>query len=53
MLRRVCGPVKENDTGKIRYSNVYRWYDEPLIEVLKLKALKRAGHIQHVDGKRV
>jgi hypothetical protein len=54
-MRRVLGPMKENDAWRIRYNNeLYKQFDEPsLLNIIKLKRLQWAGHVQRMEGKRV
>jgi hypothetical protein len=42
-LIRILGPIKENNTQRIRYNN----------ELFKLKRLQSAGHVKRMDGKRI
>jgi hypothetical protein len=45
--------MKENNTWRIRYNNeLYKQFEEPSISnVIKLKRLQWAGHVQRMDGK--
>jgi hypothetical protein len=54
ILRRILGPMKENNTWRIRYnSELHKQFDEPSISnIIKLKRLQWAGHVQRMDGKR-
>jgi hypothetical protein len=54
-LRRILGPMKENNTWEIRYNNeLYKQFEEPSIwNIIKLKTLQWAGHIQRMDKKRI
>jgi hypothetical protein len=54
-LRRILGPVKENDAWRIRYNNeLYKQFYEPsLSNIIKLKRLQWAGHVQRMEGKRI
>jgi hypothetical protein len=54
-LRRILGPTKENNTWRIRYNNeLYKKFDEPSISnIIKLKRLQWAGHVQRMDGRRI
>jgi hypothetical protein len=54
VLRRMLGPMKENNIWRIRYNNeLYKQFDEPSLSNIKLKRLQRAGHVQRMEGKRV
>jgi hypothetical protein len=55
VLRRIFGPMKENDARRIRYNNeLYKQFDEPsLSDIIKLKRLQWAGHVQRMEGKRI
>lgn len=52
--RRIFGPIKENDTWRIRYSNeLYKQFEEPSVSnIITLKIPQWAGHVQRTDGKR-
>jgi hypothetical protein len=54
-LRRITDPMKENNTWRIRCNNeFYNQFEESSISnITKLKRLQWAGHIQHVDEKRI
>jgi hypothetical protein len=53
VLRRILGPVKENDAWRIRYE-LYTQFDEPsLSNIIKLKRLQWAGHVQRMEGKNI
>jgi hypothetical protein len=47
--------MKENDAWRIRYNNEsYKQFDKPsLSNSIKLKRLQWAGHVQHMEGKRI
>jgi hypothetical protein len=55
VLRRMLGPMKENNTWRIRYNNeLYKQFDKPSSSnIMKLKGLQRAGHVQRMEGKRI
>jgi hypothetical protein len=55
VLRRMLGPMKENNTWRIRYNNeLYKQFDEPSVSnIIKLKRLQWAGNAQRMDGKRI
>jgi hypothetical protein len=55
VLRRILGPMKENDAWGMRYNNEsYKQFDEPsLSNIIKLKRLQWAGHVQRMEGKRI
>jgi hypothetical protein len=55
VLRRLLGPMKENDARIIRCNNeLYKQFDEPsLSNIIKLKILQWAGHVQRMEGKRI
>jgi hypothetical protein len=55
VLRRILGPMKENDAWRIRYNNeLYKQFDKPSISnIIKLKRLQWAGHVQRMEGKRI
>jgi hypothetical protein len=47
--------MEENDAWRIRYNNeLYKQFDEPsLSNIIKLKTLQWAGHVQRMEGKRI
>jgi hypothetical protein len=47
--------MKEDDAWRIRYNNeLYKQFDEPsLSNITELKRLQWAGHVQHMEGKRI
>jgi hypothetical protein len=53
VLRRLLGPMKESNTCRIRYNiKLWKQFQEPSTSnIIKLKRLQWAGHIQHVDEK--
>jgi hypothetical protein len=55
VLRRILGPMKENDAWKIRYNNeLHKQFGElSLSNIIKLKRLQWAGHVQRMEGKRI
>lgn len=52
-MRRIWGPVKENDRWIIRYNNeLYKLYHKPRISaVVELRRLQWAGQTQCMDSK--
>jgi hypothetical protein len=55
ILRRIYGPIKENEIWRIRYNKeLYKLYDEPEVsEMIKLKRLQWAGHIQRMNKEHI
>jgi hypothetical protein len=55
VLRIILGPMKENDAWRIRHNNeLHKQFDEPsLSNIIKLKRLQWADHVQGMVGKRI
>ena len=56
-MRRIFGPVKENNQWRFRYNNklpVYKLFDDVCVsKMIKLKILQWAGHVEHIDEERI
>jgi hypothetical protein len=54
ILRRICGPVKDNGQWKIRDKELYELYGKPdLVTCIELKRLRWAGHVQMMEGTQI
>jgi folylpolyglutamate synthase/dihydropteroate synthase len=54
VLRTILGPMKENNTCRVRYNNeLYKQLEEPSISNIQLKRLQWAGRVQRMDEKRI
>lgn len=55
VLRKIYGPVKEDEAWRIRYNHeLYQLYKEPPLSThIKLRRLQWAGHVQRMPEHRV
>jgi hypothetical protein len=55
MLRRIPGPINDNETWRIRYYNEkYTLYGDPeLSTVIKLRRLQWAAHVQRMESQSI
>ena len=51
ILRRIYGPVKDNDVWRIRYNQeLYQFYNAPnIIQTIKVAHLRWVGHVKRVN----
>jgi len=57
VLRRICGPMKDEVTGewrRLHNEELNDFYSSPsIVRVLKLRGIRWAGHVAHMDEERV